>query len=104
MAGSEADRRGARTDIVPVVVGVGYVQMACIFRAIAVGMADERRLVVVVDIAVRDGNPVRSMRDVDETIVVILAVINIRRYIDVVNPDVGRCLNAYRVAIGSQDL
>lgn len=59
---------------------------------------------MVMDIAVGDSDPVRSMRDVDKAIVVILVVVDVGRYINMVNPDVGRCLNADRVAISSQNL
>lgn len=38
MAGSEANGGSARTDVVPVVVGIGYVQMARVFGAVAVGV------------------------------------------------------------------
>jgi hypothetical protein len=50
--GAEAEQRHARVDVLPVVVGVGDVQLAFVFVAVAVGLADEGCLIVVVEIGV----------------------------------------------------
>lgn len=42
--GSEADEGLAAADVLPVVVGVGDVQLALILRGVAVGVADQRAL------------------------------------------------------------
>lgn len=44
--GAEADRGVARVDIEPVVVGVGDVELAGVLGGVAVGVADERGLVL----------------------------------------------------------
>jgi hypothetical protein len=38
--GAEAEQRHAAVDVLPVVVGVGDVQLARVFVAVAVGLAD----------------------------------------------------------------
>jgi hypothetical protein len=55
VAGAEADRRGARVDVAPVVVGVGDAQVALVFGAVVVAVAYQRGFPVVVDVAVGDG-------------------------------------------------
>jgi hypothetical protein len=84
------------------------VELAGVFVLVAVGVADERGLPVVMDVAVGDGDVVRgafelgsvsilflsSMRSpgetyVEETIVVVLVVVTVGGDINVVDPDVG---------------
>lgn len=60
---AEADGRGARVDVVPVIVALGDVQVARILVAIAVGMTDQRCLPVIVDESTGDGYVVRCMSD-----------------------------------------
>jgi CO dehydrogenase/acetyl-CoA synthase delta subunit len=52
MRGAEAEERLAAVDVPPVVVGVGNVQLAGVFVGVAVTVAGERGLVVVVEISV----------------------------------------------------
>ena len=52
MSGAEADQGLAGVDVLPVVVGVGDVQLAGVLRGVAVAVADERGLVVVVEVGV----------------------------------------------------
>ena len=52
MGGAEAQERHAAFDISPEVVGVGHVEIAGVFGAVAVVMADERCFVVVVEVGV----------------------------------------------------
>jgi len=46
---TEADQGHAGVDVLPVVVGVGDVELAGVLIAVAVAVADERGLVVVVE-------------------------------------------------------
>ena len=52
MGGSEAQEGHAAFDVGPEVVGVGDVKVAGVFGAVAVVVADERCLVVVVEVSV----------------------------------------------------
>ena len=52
MSGTEADQGSAAVDVLPVVVGVGDVELALVLSAVAVAVADERGLVVVVEVGV----------------------------------------------------
>lgn len=61
-------------------------------------------LVVVVEEGVRDCNPLRSVGDIKKTIVVVLAVVKIRRQVKMITPDVLRCLDTNGIAVGSKDL
>ena len=117
---AEAERRSARVDVLPVVVGVGdvtglkvsvwcnstitmgYSQEALVLGAVVVGVADQRGLVVVVEVGVADGDEVgrvgavlvsyspKNLRlrsvylQIGKTIVVVLAVVPVRRQIKVV--------------------
>lgn len=71
------------------VVGVGHTEMANVLITVAVGVTDERCFVVVMELGVRDSDEVGSVGDIQETIVVILAVIHVAGKIAVINPDVG---------------
>ena len=52
MGSAETDQGHARVDVLPVVVGVGDVELAGVLIAVAVAVADERGLVVVVEVGV----------------------------------------------------
>jgi hypothetical protein len=52
VGGAEAEERLAAVDVLPVVVGVGDVQLAGVFGSVAVAVAGERGLVVVVEVSV----------------------------------------------------
>lgn len=58
MAGAEAERWTARVEVRPVVVVVGDAEMASVFGAVAVRVADERCLPVVVDVGVAHGHKI----------------------------------------------
>jgi hypothetical protein len=88
VASSEAERRATRVDVEPVVVVVGDGQVALVFAAVAVRVADQRALPVVVHEAVGDGDVVSGVCNVEETVVVVLVVVEVGGEVDVVNPDV----------------
>lgn len=52
VSGTETDQGSAAVDVLPVVVGVGDVELALVLSAVAVAVADERGLVVVVEVGV----------------------------------------------------
>lgn len=54
VGGSEAEKRHAALDVGPEVVGVGDVEVSDVLVAVAVGVADERGLEVVVEVGVAD--------------------------------------------------
>lgn len=59
---------------------------------------------MVVDVAVGDGDPVRAVGDIDEAIVGVLAVVERRGEVAVVDPDVLGVLDTDGVAVGVLDL
>lgn len=52
MSGSESEGRPTRVDVLPMVVGVCDAQVAGIFVSVAIGVTDEGRLVVVMELGV----------------------------------------------------
>lgn len=54
MGSAEAQEGHAALDVGPEVVGVSDVKVAGVLGAVAIVMADERRLVVVVEVSVAD--------------------------------------------------
>lgn len=104
MAGAEAEGWTARVQVVPVVVIEGDAEVALVFVTIAVRVADQRGLPVVVDEGVGDSDKVGGVGEllplasglesymgiayVDESIVVVLVVVAVRRDVAVVDPDV----------------
>ena len=58
---------------------------------------------MVVDVAVGDGNPLAGMRDVDETVVVVLAGVEVARNVHMVDPDVLGGLDANAIAVVGRD-
>lgn len=59
---------------------------------------------VVMEVGIRDGDPVSSMRQIDQAIVEVLVITSNSREITVVNPDIGRLLNGNRVTVVSFNL
>jgi hypothetical protein len=89
---TEAEGRSARVEVGPVVVGVGHTELH-VLAAIRVGVADKRCLPVVGELRPRNGDTVRAMGNVEETIVVVLVMVAVRGKVNVVNPDLGRLLD-----------
>lgn len=54
---------------------------------------------MVVEVSVRDGNVVSGMGDVKETVQVVLTRAEVTREVEVVNPNVGRLVQANRIAV-----
>lgn len=100
---AEADRGSARVDVVPVVVGIGHLEIAGILILVAVRVANQRCLIVVVEESVRYSDVVGGVGDIEEAIVVVLAVGHVGREVTVIDPDVGGGLNANSITIGSLD-
>lgn len=88
MHSSETDGGLAGVDVLPVVVGVGNVECAGVLVGVAVGVTDERCLPVVVEVGVGDGDPLRGVGNIKQTIVVVLVVVKVGRQVTVVDPDV----------------
>lgn len=101
--GAVADRGVARVDVLPVVVGVGDVELALV-GGVCVDVADQGGLVVVVDVAVGDGDPVGFPGDVQETVVVVLSRVEVGAQVNVVNPHVGGRLDTDGIAVRLLDL
>lgn len=59
---------------------------------------------MVVEVAVGNSNPVRSLGDVKEAVVVVLASVEVAGQIAVVDPDVGGALQADSITVRSWDL
>ena len=91
---AESEQRHAGVDVLPVVVGIGDAQLALVFAAVVVAVADERSFEVVVEVGVADGEVVGSVAEVGQAVVVVLAGGQVRRQVQVVKPDVGRLLDA----------
>lgn len=104
MTSSESERRHTASDVGEVVVVLGDVEVSSIFIAVVVAVANKRCLVVVVEIGVGDGNPFRGMRDIHQSVIVVLAVLHVGGKVAVVNPDIGRTLDSNAVSIGGKDL
>lgn len=59
---------------------------------------------VVMNVAVRDGNPLAGVGHIDQAVVVVLVVGQVTRQVNVVDPDIVGRLNSDGVAIFSEDL
>jgi len=101
---TEADGRGTRSNVGPVVVGVGDVESTSVLISVAVRVTDQRSLVVVVEVSVGDGNPVRSVGNIKKTIIEVLVLGEIRGQLAVVDPDVGGLLDTDGITVGSNDV
>jgi hypothetical protein len=91
VTGTEADQRRTRANVLPVVVSIGDAQVALVRGrgAVAVTVAGERRLVVVVEVVEREGEEVGAVAGVEETVIVVLVGGQAGRELVVVDPDVG---------------
>lgn len=67
-------------------------------------MAAKSLTYVVMEVGVRDGHPVSSMREVNKTIIEVLVARPSSRKITVVDPDISRLLNGDGVTVVSLDL
>lgn len=92
---------------------VGNQEMALVFSAVAVGVADQGAFPVVVEVVVGDGDEVAGVCDVEKTregqrcvrdgrrcggklpVIVVFVVVLVGRELVVVNPDVCRLLDCY---------
>ena len=101
---TEADGRSARSNVGPVVVGVGDVESTSVLISVAVRVTDKRSLVVVVEVGVGDGHPVRSVGNVKETIKVVLVLGEVGGQLAVVDPDVGGLLDTDGITVVSNDV
>ena len=108
VAGSEAEGWRARVDVVPEVVVLGNAEVALVFVSVAVRVADQRCLPVVVEEGVGDGDKVRGVGElsclllairfglthrftyINETVIVVLIMVTVGRDVTVVNPDIVR--------------
>lgn len=102
VAGTEAKRRRARVDVVPVVVVLSDGEMAPVLVAVVVRVADQRGLPVVVEEGVGDGDIVGCVGDlllsdfalparqayINEPIIIVLVMVTVRGQIAVVNPHI----------------
>ena len=104
MASAESEGGDTRVNVLPVVVGIGDVKVAGVLLGVAIGVADEGALPMVVEVRVGDGNPLAGVGDVDEAVVVVLVVVHVIGHIDVVNPDVLGVLDGENVAVLCHDL
>lgn len=100
MRSTKAQQRHAAVDVLEVVVGVRDAQLALVLAAVVVAVADERGLVVVVEVRVADGQVVGAVAEVREPVVEVLARVLVGAQVQVVEPDVGRGLHADGVAAG----
>lgn len=104
VAGTEAERRTTRVDVGEIVVGIGDDQVAGVLVGVGVAVADEGGLPVVVQVGVGDGDVVRTVGDIKQTIVVVLVVVTVRGQIQVVEPDVVGGLDGDGVTVVGEDL
>lgn len=88
MSSAKSETRAARINVLEVISNESDGKMAGILAAVIVGMSNQNRLVVIVNIAVGDSDPVRAVGHVNESIVVVLAVSLVGRNVNVVNPNV----------------
>lgn len=73
-------------------VGVcGVNKLTLVLGLVGVRVSNKGRLPVVMDVGVGDGDPVTSVCDIDQSIVVVFVVGDVRGDINVVNPDIS-CL------------
>jgi len=103
MGTTEADRGATRVDVVPVVVVVSDGDRA-VLASIAIAVADEGTLPVIVETAVGDGDAGAAVRDVDKAVVVVLVVAHVARDVDVVDPDAVGGLDTDGVSSAREDL
>lgn len=101
MAGAEAERGAARVEVGEVVGGVGDGQVALVFGAVGVGVPDERRFPVVVQVGVGDGDEVSGVGDVEKAVVVVLVMVAVGGEVEVVDPDVLRLVGCQCMFTGS---
>lgn len=101
---AETDGGGAGTNVGPTVVGVGDVESALVLGGVAVRVANKRGLVVVVEVGVGDGDPVRGVGDVEEAVEEVLVLGEVGRELTVVNPDVGGLLDTNGITVGSNNV
>jgi hypothetical protein len=103
VASAEAEAGHARVEVVPLVQRKGDGQ-SLVLRSIAVRVADERRLPVVVQYRVGDAHESASVRDINETVVKVFVVITVGGNIDVVNPDLGSRLDRDGISGAGENL
>jgi proteasome assembly chaperone (PAC2) family protein len=79
VSGAESKTWSTRANVEPVVVVLGDVQVSSIFGAVRVRVSDERCLEMIMEIGVGNSNPFRGVSDINETVIIILAVVKVGR-------------------------
>jgi hypothetical protein len=97
---AEAKQRLAAVDVLPVIISVSDVQFAFVLGAVAIAVAHKGGLEMVVEVRVADGQVIRAMAEIRQTIVVVFARSLIRAQVQVVEPNVCGGLHADCVAAG----
>lgn len=67
-------------------------------------MAVKSLTYMVMEVSVRDGHPISSMREVNKTIIEVLVASSSSRKITVIDPDIGRLLNSDGITVVGLDL
>lgn len=105
MGSSKAQERSTAADVIPVVVRVRYVQSSSVLSGVVVRVTNKRALGVVMEIGMRDRDPVSSVGKISEAIVEILVHVSSgSRQVAVVDPHILGQLDSDRVSIVSLDL
>jgi hypothetical protein len=74
MANAVPYTRSSASNVEPVIIALGNMEMASIFCRIVVAVAYKRSFPVIMQIRIRKGNPFRSVAYIHEAIVVVFIV------------------------------
>lgn len=90
-------------NVLPEIIVHSHFQMTLVLRLVVVRVADKRGLEVIVDLRITDGHEVAGMREIDETVVEVFAVVLVGGEVYVVDPDICGFLRADGVAVLGED-
>lgn len=98
VAGTETEAGAARVDVLEQVESVRDAEVTGVLGRVGVRVANQGRLPVVVQERVRNGGIIDGVGQIQQAIIVVLVVVEVRAKVYVVNPDVGAQVDADCVA------
>lgn len=102
MTSPVSQTRRATSYVVPVVVVHRHMEVSGVLGSVVITMANKGSFPVIMEISVGDGDPFRCVGDIDQAIIVVFIVGQVRVKLVVINPDVFRCLNSDPVTVRSE--
>jgi hypothetical protein len=66
--------RSSAPNVEPIIIALGDMKMASIYYRIVIAVANKRSFPVIMQVSIRNSDPLRSVADISEAIIVVFVV------------------------------